>query len=345
MRDAGAEIEKLARMVLIYFDKPPGPKMGFNFADYMFMRRVNLAVKKCMINGQIMGKNIPCAMHILAPGRVLDSYEAKDFFAVQTLVDKRNYYGKQFLDIESLIFVGNLYYIFNEFELPHKDGKVSKQDFLNALENQVLPITLPHQFLGQLEDYLDPGDMSYLNFKSFSYIIQAVRQFNSYAKTLKGVLLKSEEFLSLLNDMNFDVEILYAIDSYKDVAPMMAGVVKDKKFQSQVTTQMKTSSISGSSSGSDSVSGTALGSASTPGVSDEDFLAFFQTNDKYRNKNQFKLKNKMKLKLKLKSSLKNKALLKAKAKVSARSKQTIPILQPTDPNIVNRKTAFTSFSF
>lgn len=44
---------------------------NLNFADYMFLRKANLAMKMCADEKGIGARNMPCALAITSPGKVL----------------------------------------------------------------------------------------------------------------------------------------------------------------------------------------------------------------------------------------------------------------------------------
>jgi len=54
-----------------------GRDLLVNFADYIFLRRVNLAWEECSSSEGLSKTKINCAFEITAPGRTLDFPEAK----------------------------------------------------------------------------------------------------------------------------------------------------------------------------------------------------------------------------------------------------------------------------
>lgn len=46
-------------------------EQNLNFADYLFLRKANLAWKECASEGNIGARNMGCALQITSPGRLL----------------------------------------------------------------------------------------------------------------------------------------------------------------------------------------------------------------------------------------------------------------------------------
>lgn len=61
-----------------YLDR--GKAMRINFADYIFLRKANLAWKECAADAGLSKLKVACALEIAAPGRTLDFPEGKQVF-------------------------------------------------------------------------------------------------------------------------------------------------------------------------------------------------------------------------------------------------------------------------
>jgi len=96
-----------------------------NFADYVFLRRLNLAWLKCSIDKKISKKQIGCSVEITVPTRRLIIPETTELFNIAQIIKygalNDGYAYLNFLDFAE---VARYYYFFNEFEVPFNDGTV-----------------------------------------------------------------------------------------------------------------------------------------------------------------------------------------------------------------------------
>lgn len=99
-------------------------KTGFiNFADYMFLRKTNLAWKKCAMDDQISRKNMGCAMTVAVPGRRLYLPDSTELFDMGVLLFKGTpVMDTPYLNFQAFFEISRVYYYFQEFNLPFDNG-------------------------------------------------------------------------------------------------------------------------------------------------------------------------------------------------------------------------------
>jgi len=49
-----------------------------NFADYLFLRKSNLAWKECSAEDGLGARNVNCALHYTSPTKIMQNVEAKE---------------------------------------------------------------------------------------------------------------------------------------------------------------------------------------------------------------------------------------------------------------------------
>ena len=116
-----------------------------NLADYVFLRRVNLAWSQCTADGKLSVLKANCAMRICVPGKTIDYAESKNLLGIIYFMHNGwlplSQTHTTFAVLE-FIQVSHIYYYFNQFDMPYNDGQISKLDFLRVIDEQSLPTSL-----------------------------------------------------------------------------------------------------------------------------------------------------------------------------------------------------------
>lgn len=74
--DSVADTEDGIPFLIECFDRWNNGK-NLNFADYVFLRKANLAWKECSSESALSSRNMDCALQITNPGKILSTVEAK----------------------------------------------------------------------------------------------------------------------------------------------------------------------------------------------------------------------------------------------------------------------------
>lgn len=114
-----------------------------NFADYIFLRRVNLAWAKCGGGTSLSKYNLPCALKIVVPGWIASDTESEMLINMdQVLKNGKFQYKTSFMDMWGFMNTAHLYYYFYAFQIPYLDGQISKTDMKRAVDSQVVQTNL-----------------------------------------------------------------------------------------------------------------------------------------------------------------------------------------------------------
>jgi len=184
--------------LLEYFDRFNNENQ-LNFADYLFLRKANLAWKECASENGIGYHAMSCALQITSPGRVLSAPDAKEVYELAFILKEGKNLGSvsqiQFLDF---LCVAHLYYYFSSFELPFSKGQLTKKSALRAIDDAVLPSTL-----GPLDITEMFGSLDSLPFRGFGGLLWAYRIFDRFSEEVPG-RLSSGEWNAILDMERFN---------------------------------------------------------------------------------------------------------------------------------------------
>ena len=121
-----------------------------NLADYIFLRRVNLAWTTCTSEQTLSVFKASCAMRICAPGRTIDYSESKVLLNIIYFM-KTGWLPMSTthttFQVKEFIQIAHIYYYFNSFDMPFLDNVISKADILRVIDEQSLPTSLSPMFL------------------------------------------------------------------------------------------------------------------------------------------------------------------------------------------------------
>jgi len=186
------------------FDVLDVKKTGFiNFADYMFIRKTNLAWKKCSKDDRISRKLMICAISVAVPGRRMYLPDATELFDIATTI----YVGSPVQDTSTITFraffeISRIYYFFQEFNIPFDDGYLQKKDMLRAINEQNVPQEITpfvvNVFFEAIANPDQPNERN-MNFQSFAALFNIFRKFVRHAETNEAGLTK-EEFYDMLEE-------------------------------------------------------------------------------------------------------------------------------------------------
>jgi len=116
-----------------------------NFADYIFIRKANLAWKECTRDNFIGVNQIACGLHITSSNKkTISRDEAKQVFEMGLILIYGNTYN---INVNNLDFVGfvtiaHLYHYFTEYGIPFFGMVLKKRDMINAVNEFRLPSTI-----------------------------------------------------------------------------------------------------------------------------------------------------------------------------------------------------------
>lgn len=114
-----------------------------NFADYMFLRRVNIGWDKCAAGSNLAKANIPCALKLVVPGWIASQTEADMLINVDQLLKSGRYqFQVNFMDLWGYLNSAHLYYYFYAFQVPYMDGQINKNDMKRAIDIQSVQTNL-----------------------------------------------------------------------------------------------------------------------------------------------------------------------------------------------------------
>jgi len=183
-------------------------EQNLNFADYLFLRKCNLAFKECASEGVIGAKQMGCALQITSPGRLLQSPEAHEIYSLANLIRDGNKRGSQSrINFIEFLGIAHLYYYFSEFELPFKFPHINKKDILRAIDEAVLPTTMNPTNVEEIFQY----DLAEMDFKGFGGSLYAYRLYKR--NTFDGeTVFDLGQFNSMLELPKFNPLLLELID-------------------------------------------------------------------------------------------------------------------------------------
>lgn len=170
-----------------YFDRFNNENR-LNFADYLFLRKANLAWKECASENGIGYHAMSCALQITSPGRVLAAVDAKEVYDLAFIIrEGKNMGSVSQIQFVPFVNVAHLYYYFSAFELPFQKGMLTKKSALRAIDDAVLPSTLGPLDINQMY-----GNLEELPFKGFGGLLWAYRVFDRFDEEIPGRLNSGE---------------------------------------------------------------------------------------------------------------------------------------------------------
>lgn len=142
-KDATSKFKALALIKDQSKDIPPllDRKDDITLFDYIFLRRIENAVRKCGDSGTVQPHKIYCALSITTPRtQHVKSSEERLIFEAGVILTDGFYYGQtSYLNIKQFIAVAQIFNYFEAYELPYSDGIVEPQDFIRAVQEANLP--------------------------------------------------------------------------------------------------------------------------------------------------------------------------------------------------------------
>ena len=212
---SGVDEKTMIDDIFVFMDKSKEGKI--NLADFIFLKRVNIALQDCGANGKITAASIPCSLHIVAPGRLIDRSEASQIFTLAFLLNRGKNVEKATIDALSFINIAHLFYYFNVMDNPSFKGSLVKYDILRGIDEQVLPIDLSKNTVNEIFNYINPhtNGLERVSFAAFAFYLYVFRVFNRFTEKYSGLYMTEEEFLKVLKDPMFDPLVRGKIDVSK----------------------------------------------------------------------------------------------------------------------------------
>jgi len=105
-----------------------------SFYDYLFLRKLVVAMKSCSDGGYFVPNKLYCGLAITTPrSPTVTSQTEKMIFNAAIVLTDGFYYGQtSFLSPLQMLAVSYLYNWFGDYELPYNDGIIESADFMRA---------------------------------------------------------------------------------------------------------------------------------------------------------------------------------------------------------------------
>lgn len=205
--DAAAEDEIEVALDLV--DIISRGKKKINFADYLVIRRSQVAWERCADKQGLAKLRFQCAVQIALPYDVsYDEGEMGDLFETAVLINKGRLKNYLFLDIPSFVDFIHIYTYFNDFDVALTDGFLTKEEFLRGIQAQVLPVSLNNRHADTMFEVVDSKGMTASTFvcvwDTFELLMAFDDDGNGYINPI--------EFMHLLAHKNTDKILLSHID-------------------------------------------------------------------------------------------------------------------------------------
>ena len=109
-------------------------KDNASFYDYLFLRKLVVAMKSCSDGGYFVPNKLYCGLAITTPrSPTVTSQTEKMIFNAAIVLTDGFYYGQtSFLSPLQMMAVSYLYNWFGDYELPYNDGIIKLADFMRA---------------------------------------------------------------------------------------------------------------------------------------------------------------------------------------------------------------------
>jgi len=116
--------------VFKYMDR----KDNATFYDYLFLRKLVVAMKSCSDGGYFVPNKLYCGLAITSPrSPTVTAQTEKMIFNAAIVLTDGFYYGQtSFLSPLQMMAVSYLYNWFGDYELPYNDGIIEAADFMRA---------------------------------------------------------------------------------------------------------------------------------------------------------------------------------------------------------------------
>ena len=180
-----------------------------NFADYMVIRRSQVAWERCSDKQGLSKLRFLCAVQVALPyENTYDPMEIENLFETAVHLNRGRLYNFLFLDIPSFIDFVHLFTYFYDFDMPINDGLLTKEEFMRGVQMQILPVTLNYRNVESMYRIIDDQPMTASAFVCIWDTFEML-----LANDLDGNgMINSEEFLYLLSHKNIDKILLNHID-------------------------------------------------------------------------------------------------------------------------------------
>ena len=199
-------------------------KKKINFADYMVIRRSQVAWEKCA-DKQGLGKiRFNCAVQVAIPyDSSYEPLEVNNLFETAVLINRGRLQNYLFLDIPSFIDFVHLFTYFHDFDMPINDGILTKEEFMKGVQLQILPVALSIRHVDTMYEVVDETGMSPSTFicvwDTFEMLLANDLDGNGF--------INSDEFLYLLSHKNIDKILLSHIDGI--YLPSETEIIEESK--------------------------------------------------------------------------------------------------------------------
>ena len=130
---------------------------------------------------------------MVVPGLIATEQDVKQVFdIVMSFATGKASNMEPYLQLVDFIQTSYIYYFFYAFQIPYQTGLVKKSDMKRAVDYQIVQIGLNANIIDKIY-----GELTELNFKTFSVSLIIFQQFKKYAKVNKYGM-SEEEFLECL---------------------------------------------------------------------------------------------------------------------------------------------------
>ena len=178
-----------------------------NFADYILLRRINLAWQQCAVQDQLTRTQLSCGLSIIVPSRRVDSvFSVKLFeFGLALQAEPMTY-----ISLSVFTELALSYLLFTEMTNPMQGEVIKKEHFSKAINNQVFPIQIQKR---DLDFIYSSVDQKALNLPTFAALFWIYKEYKALRKE-KTEIIEDDKFASLLDKKTFSKGILGFIDTF-----------------------------------------------------------------------------------------------------------------------------------
>ena len=192
-----------------------------NFHDYMFLRLMVYSWKKCSVQSPFIEEvNFECAIEISSGYRTLSKIAARRLFQLGLELSNSQYQRTQFqrnLDFISFLYISSSMRLFAKIN-GKEDGDITKNEFNNALDNNILPIRYSQVTINEMFSLVKSDKILNRGVDKFTFVFLDfnLRLF-SVKNATRPYYISSSDFQGILNNTifpNTTLQEIFGIPSY-----------------------------------------------------------------------------------------------------------------------------------
>ena len=187
-----------------------------NFHDYMKLRLNVFSWKHCSVQGPFIEEvNFECALEVSSGYRTLSKTAARRLFKLGVELSNSEY--QRNLDFISFLYISSSMRLYGKIN-GKEDGDVTRREFNNALDNNILPIRYSQSIIDQIFGLVNEKDIQNQGVDKLTFVFLdfSLRLF-SVTNATRPYYINPTDFQNILNNTLFPNKTLgqiYAIPSY-----------------------------------------------------------------------------------------------------------------------------------